>query len=159
MVFITSKASHLGRTLRLNNKDCPCSRRRARRSFFNKIIQLYVLLVPLVIKCWFFRYVFTQWQVVKHGHNSEAIYTLQNNATKLYAQVYHETFVRYCVFSTPHPACWFVLIQNATLMVAEKIATPLELEYIGEHEWMVSLSFILTSLKDCNLHIRFTIID
>lgn len=44
-------------------------------------------------------------------------------------------------------------------MVAEKIATPLELEYIGEHEWMVSLSFILTSLKDCNLHIRFTIID
>ncbi|KAL9709173.1 hypothetical protein Ac2012v2_007527 [Leucoagaricus gongylophorus] len=68
----------------------------------------------------FFQQDYTVWQVVKHGHNSEAIYTLQNNATKLYAQVYHETF-------------------NATLMVAEKIATPLELEYIGEHEWMIRI--------------------
>ncbi|KAF5350708.1 hypothetical protein D9756_008562 [Leucocoprinus leucothites] len=67
---------------------------------------------------------YTVWRVDKrvHGHASKAIYTLQHNATKMYAQVYHEAF-------------------NITLMIAEKIATPVGLESVGGHEWTSPRAF------------------
>ncbi|KXN88444.1 hypothetical protein AN958_07354 [Leucoagaricus sp. SymC.cos] len=63
------------------------------------------------------------WRVGKriHGHNAEAVYTLQHNATKMYAQAYKEAF-------------------NTTIMIAEKYATPLEFEFLGGHEWAIKIA-------------------
>jgi hypothetical protein len=62
----------------------------------------------------------------------------------MYAHAYRETFVCLCLYflsllfieyaSTP--------VQNTTIMIAETVATPFELDFLGDHEWSVRLLFL-----------------
>ncbi|KAF9452079.1 amidase signature enzyme [Macrolepiota fuliginosa MF-IS2] len=60
------------------------------------------------------------------GRNSAPIYTFENNATKMFVQAYKETLNTTMLF-------------NTTILIAEKEATPFELDLIGDHEWTIKL--------------------